>query len=170
MQYYKRVFAKEQVYNGVTFRSTLERDFAMFLDGRIVRYKGANYYHEPILWEYETKEFELIPQEKWIDRTERDKSVKKIVRNKTHTLQRTIYTPDFYLPKYSLNIEIKGKQFDDDLFHMRLRLFKHCYPNEKIWVVRHHDEFMLLDEILRNIKIGESKNENNTNTENFTIS
>lgn len=156
-KYYKRVFAKPQEYKGITFRSKLERDFAIFLDGKIVNYKGAIYYHQPVKWEYETKEFELIPQEEWVDKTEKDKTLKKLKRNKKHTLQRVIYSPDFYLPDYDLIIETKGVQFDDALFHLRLRLFKHKYPNEKIWVVRHHDEFLKLDEVLEAINLGGTK-------------
>lgn len=157
-KYYRRVFAKPQEYKGIMFRSTLEKDFAMFLDGNIVRYKGANYYHSPVRWEYESKEFELIPQEDWVDKTERDTSVKTIIRNKKHTLQRVVYTPDFIMPDYNLIVEVKGMQFDDGLFHLRLRLFKHMYPNCAIWVVRHHEDFQKLDEILYNISIENNKN------------
>lgn len=157
MNYYKRVFAKPQEYKGITFRSTMERDFAMFLDGKIVRYKGANYYHEPVRWEYESQVFELIPQEQWADRTERDTTVKTIMRNKKHTLENVEYTPDFYLTDYDLHIEIKGLQFDDALFHLRLRLFKNKNPRKAIWVVRHHEEFMKLDEVIKNINLEELK-------------
>lgn len=152
-QYYKRVFAKKQVYKGIEFRSTLERDFAMLLDGQIVNYKGVNYYHEPIIWEYETKKFELIPQECWLDRTERDTSVKRIKRNKKHTLQRVIYTPDFYLPQYDLLVEIKGYQFDDELFALRYRLFKHKYPDARICKITSHTQFDQLDKIIENLTI-----------------
>lgn len=152
-EYYKRTFAKPAEYKGITFRSTLEKDFAMFLDGQIIRYKGANYYHKPIKWEYESKEFELIPQETWVDKTERDTSVKKIKRNKKHTLQRVIYTPDFFLPEYNLIIETKGFQFDDGLFRLRLRLFKHYYPDCKIWIVTSHTQFQDLDKVLEAISI-----------------
>lgn len=163
-KYYKRVFAKPKEYNGIEFRSTMERDFAMFLDGQFVRYKTNRlYYHRPVKWEYESKEFELIPQEQWFDRTEKDTTLKKLVRNKNHTLQRVIYTPDFYLPDYDLYIEIKGKQFDDDLFRLRLRVFRHFYPDKAVWVVRHHDDFMKLDEVLENIKIGGTNNVRETN-------
>lgn len=154
-QYYRRIYAKPQTYKGIEFRSTLERDFAMFLDGHLLTYKGAKYYHKPIKWEYEAHEFELIPQEIWVDKTEKDNSVKTIQRNKKHTLQRTIYTPDFYLPEYNLLIEVKGRQFDDELFHLRLRLFKHKFPNNKIWIVRHHQDFANIDEVLKNITLGE---------------
>lgn len=154
-KYYKRVFAKPQVYKGIEFRSTMERDFAMFLDGVPFKYKGVGYYHKPIKWEYENKEFELIPQEKWVDKTERDNTVKTIDRNKIHTLQRVIYTPDFYLPEYNLLVEIKGRQFDDELFALRFRLFKHKYPNCAIWKVCHHEEFLALDSIIKNLKLGE---------------
>ena len=85
---------------------------------------------------------------------EKDTKVKKILRNKKHTLQRTIYTPDFYLPQYKLYVEVKGKQFDDELFHLRLRLFKHKYPNVAIWIVRHHADFSKLNEILSNVCLG----------------
>ena len=152
-KYYKRTYAKPAVYKGITFNSTLEKDFAMFLDGKIVKYKGVNYWHKPVRWEYETQEFEVIPQEEWADRTERDTRVKTIVRNKKHTLNRVIYTPDFYLPDYDLHIETKGFQFDDGLFHMRLRLFKHRYPDKAIWIVRHHHEFQMLDEVIKNVMI-----------------
>ena len=152
-KYYKRTYAKKAEYKGITFNSTLEKDFAMFLDGKPIRYKGVGYYHKPVNWEYESKEFELIPQEEWVDKTEKDTRVKTIVRNKKHTLQRVIYTPDFYLPDYNLIIETKGFQFDDALFHMRLRLFKHKYPHCAIWIVRHHDEFKKLDEIIENSRI-----------------
>lgn len=152
-KYYKRTFAKPQEYKGITFRSTMERDFAMFLDGQVVRYKGVNYWHKPIRWTYESQRFELVPQEVWYDRTERDKTLKKLVRNKKHTLENVEYGPDFYLPDHDLHIEIKGKMFDDALFHLRLRLFKHKFPNKAIWVVRHHDEFLNIDEVLANIKI-----------------
>ena len=152
-KYYKRTFAKPQTYKNIEFRSTLERDFAMFLDGKIISYKGTNYYHKPIKWVYEQLEYELIPQETWVDKTERDTSVKTILRNKKHTLQRVIYTPDFYLPDYNLIIEVKGFQFDDALFHLRLRLFKHKYPNAKIWIVRSHTQFQELDNVLKNIQI-----------------
>ena len=152
-QYYKRVYAQPQVYRGITFRSTLEKDFATFLDGVPVRYKGANYWHSPIKWEYESKEFELIPQEEWFDRTEKDITVKTININKKHTLQRVIYTPDFILPDHNLIVEVKGRMFDDALFHLRLRLFKHFYPDYAIWIVRHHDEFQKIDEVLKNINI-----------------
>ena len=155
--YYKRVFAKPQEYKGITFRSTLEKDFAMFLDGIPIRYKGANYYHPKVRWEYETKEFELLPQETWIDKTERDKTVKTILRNKKHTLQRIIYTPDFYLPDYNLLVECKGFQFDDELFSLRFRLFKHKYPNLAIWKVTSHTEFQNLEEVLNNLKISEQE-------------
>lgn len=154
-KYYKRIFAKKQEYKGITFNSTMERDFAMFLDGKLLRYKGVNYYHKPIKWEYESKEFELIPQEDWFDRTEKDKTLKKLLRNKKHTLQRVIYTPDLYLPDYDLLVETKGAQFDDGLFRLRLRLFKHKYPNAKIWVVRSHTEFDKIDEVLSNLEIVE---------------
>lgn len=153
-KYYKRVFAKPQSYKGIEFRSTMERDFAMFLDGQLIRYKGCNYYHKPIRWEYENREFELIPQEEWFDRVEKDKTLKKLVRNKKHTLQRVIYTPDFYLPDYDLYVEIKGRQFDDDVFRLRLRVFRHFYPGKAVWIVRHHEEFDKIDEVLENIKIG----------------
>ena len=154
-QYYRRVYAKPQVYRGITFRSTLEKDFATFLDGIPVKYKGATYWHKPIKWEYESKEFELIPQEEWFDKTERDTTLKKLVRNKKHSLQRVIYTPDFVLPEHKLLVEVKGRQFEDGLFHLRLRLFKHKYPDYAIWIVRHHDEFQLIDDVLENIKIGQ---------------
>lgn len=152
-KYYKRVFAKKVEYKGIQFDSKLEADFAMFLDGKIVNHKSAKYYHKPIKWDYEKIVFELIPQEKWTDKTERDKSVKKILRNKKHTLQRVIYTPDFYLPEYNLIVEIKGKQFDDSLFHLRYRLFRHKFPKAKIWIVRHHEDFNKIDEIIENINI-----------------
>lgn len=152
-KYYRRVFANKAEYKNITFNSTMEKDFAMFLDGKMIYYKGANYYHNPVKWEYESKEFELIPQEEWVDKTERDTTVKRIQRNKKHTLQRVIYTPDFYLPDYNLIVEVKGKQFDDGLFALRLRLFKHKYPDAKIWVVRHHSEFQDLDKVLENIKL-----------------
>ena len=159
-RYYKRVFAKKQEYKGITFNSALERDFAMFLDGAFIKYKGTYYFSPKIIeWKYEPVEFELIPQEEWIDKTEIDKSVKTIKRNKKHTLQRVVYTPDFLLPEYNLLVETKGVQFDDALFHLRLRLFKHKYPNYKIWVVRHHDDFDKLSEVLEAIKIGENNNE-----------
>ena len=153
-KYYKRVFAKKVVYKGIEFNSKLESDFAKFLDGRLINYKGVNYYHKPIQWEYEKIVFELIPQEIWVDKTEKDNSVKKILRNKKHTLQRVIYTPDFYLPEHKLIVEVKGKQFDNDLFHLRFRLFRHKFPNAKIWIVRSHEDFEKIDEILDNIKIG----------------
>lgn len=156
-KYYKRTFAKPQEYKGITFRSTMERDFAMFLDGQVVRYKGVNYWHKPIRWEYETKEFELLPQKKWVNRTEKDESVKTIIRNKKHTLQRVIYTPDFYLPDYNLYIEIKGVQFFDDLFRLRFRMFRHFYPQEAIAIIQHHDEFLNLDNIIKNILIKNDK-------------
>lgn len=156
-QTYTRIFANKVTYKNIEFKSKMEADFAQFLDGQVIRYKGVNYWHEPVRWSYESQEFELIPQEEWIDRTERDPIPKTIVRNKKHILQRVIYTCDFWLPDYNLLVELKGKQFDDGLFHLRLRLFKHKYPDAKIWVVRHHDEFQKLDEVLRNIKIGEKE-------------
>lgn len=155
-KYYKRVFANKANYKGIEFNSKMEADFAMFLDGKVVRYKGVNYYHKPIKWEYETKVFELIEQEIWVDKTEKDESVKRIQRNKKHTLQRVIYTPDFYLPEYDLLVETKGKMFDDGLFALRLRLFKHKYPTAKIMVIRHHEEFDLLDKAIANLKLGQN--------------
>ena len=152
-KYYKRVFAKPAEYAGIQFRSTLEKDFAMFLDGNMIRYKGSYYYHDPVKWEYERQEFELIPQEEWVDCTERDKSVKTILRNKKHTLQRIIYTPDFYLPEFDLLVECKGYQFDDALFSLRFRLFKHKYPNANIWKVTSHTQFNELDEVLKNLEL-----------------
>lgn len=154
-KYYKRVYAKPQVYKGITFKSTMERDFAMFLDGGFFVYKGVKYWHEPVKWKYESKEFELIPQEVWVDKTEKDKTLKKLKRNKKHTLNKVVYTPDFYLPDYDLLVETKGKMFDDGLFHLRLRLFKHKYPNAKIWIVRSHTDFTKIDEVLKNIKLEE---------------
>ena len=154
--YYKRTFAKKTEFRGIEFNSKLESDFAMFLSGVPFRYKGEGYYHKPIKWEYESKEFELIPQEVWVDKTEKDTLVKTINRNKKHTLNRVIYTPDFYLPDYDLIVETKGFQFDDGLFHLRLRLFKHKYPNAKIWIVRHHSDFNKIDEVIRNSQIEEA--------------
>lgn len=154
-QTYQRTFAKQSEYKGITFRSAMEMNFAMYLDGKTFRYKGSTYYHKPMRWEYESKAFELLPQETWMDRTERDERVKTIRRNKKHTLERTIYTPDFYLPDVNLYIEIKGYQFDDGLFRLRLRLFKNKYPNEKIRVIRHHEEFLQLDEIIKNTLLEE---------------
>lgn len=153
--YYRRVYAKSAVYKGIEFRSTMEKDFAMFLDGQMIRYKGANYYHKPVEWKYESVEFELMPQEEWIDKTERDTSVKTIRRNKKHILQRVVYGPDFYLPEYDLHIEVKGLQFDNDLFHLKLRTFKHFFPDKAIWVVRHHDEFQDLDKVIENMQIAQ---------------
>lgn len=155
-KYYKRVFANKVNYKGIEFNSKMEADFAMFLDGKVVRYKGVNYYHKPIKWEYETKVFELIEQEIWVDKTEKDESVKRIQRNKKHTLQRVIYTPDFYLPEYDLLVETKGKMFDDGLFALRYRLFRHKYPTAKIMVIRHHEEFDLLDKAIANLKLGQN--------------
>lgn len=152
-QYYKRTYAKKCEYKGITFDSKMEMDFAMFLDGKLIRYKGENLYHKPIRWIREGKRFELIPQDNWRDRTERDKSVKTILRNKRHTLEHIIYTPDFYLPDYDLNIEIKGYQYDDALYHMRLRIFRHFYPDEALAVIRHHHEFLNIDEIIKNTLI-----------------
>lgn len=157
-QYYKRTFAKPAEYKGIKFRSTLEKDFAMFLDGNLLRYKGVNYWHKPIKWEYETKEFELIPQEVWTDKTEIDKSVKTIKRNKKHTLQRVIYTPDFYLPEHKLLVEVKGFQFDDGLFRLRFRLFKHFYPDCAIWLLTSHTDFDKIDEIIKSINLGGTEN------------
>lgn len=158
-RYYKRVFSKKAVFLGVEFRSKMECDFARFLSGVPFEYKGVRYWHEAVDWEYEAYEFELIPQEEWCDRTEREARLKRLVRNKRHTLQRVIYTPDFYLPKHDLYIEVKGKAFDDELFRLRLRLFRHVYPNCKLWVVRHHEEFFGLDGVLENIKIGEERDD-----------
>jgi len=152
-RYYKRVYAKPQIYNGIQFKSTMESDFAKYLSGEFLRYKGVNYYHKPVRWEYETKEFELIPQDQWVDKTERDNTVKTIKRNKKHTLQRVIYTPDFYLPEYDLLIEVKGRAFDDELFRLRYRLFKHFYPDKAIWLLTSHEHFDKLDEILENLKL-----------------
>lgn len=152
-KYYKRTFAKEVVYNGIKFRSKLEADFAMYLDGKFFRYKGEGFYRKPIRWQYESKEFELIEQENWVDKTEIDKTLKRLKRNKQHTLQRVIYTPDFYLPDFNLHIETKGFQFNDGLFKMRFRLFKHKYPNEAIWLVTSHSDFKKLDDVLEALKI-----------------
>lgn len=152
---YKRIFAKPQTYNNIEFRSTIERDFAMFLDGKLVRYKGVNYYHKPIKWQYEPYSFPLIKQEEWVDKTEKDDKLKKKIRNKKHTLNQVVYTPDFYLPEHNLLIETKGKAFDNELFHLKLRLFKHCYPKYAIWIVRHHSQFLDIDKILDNVKIEE---------------
>ena len=140
-KYYKRVFAKPQLYKNILFKSTLERDFAMYLDSRNIK------------WTYEGFEFELIPQEEWVDKTEFDTSVKKIKRNKKHTLQHVIYTPDFVLPEYNLVVETKGYQFDDATFKLRLRLFKHKYPAVAIWVVRHHKDFGDLDKVIEATKL-----------------
>lgn len=60
--------AKEQVYNGVTFRSTLEARWAIFFDACGLK------------WVYEPECFEL---------------------------EAGNYTPDFYLKKYDLFVEIK---------------------------------------------------------------
>lgn len=152
-RYYKRVFAEPAEYAGIKFRSTLEKDFAMFLDGNVIRYKGSYYYHDPIKWEYENKKFELIPQEIWVDRTEKDESVKKIERNKKHTLPQIIYTPDFYLPEYELYVECKGYQFDDALFSLRLRLFKNRYPDINILKITSHTQFNRLEEVLKNLNL-----------------
>lgn len=152
-QYYKRTFAEPVEYKSITFRSKLERDFAMFLDGNIIRYKGVNYYHEPIKWEYESRKFELIPQEIYVDRTERDTTVKTIQRNKKHTLPKIVYTPDFYLPEYDLLVECKGFQFDDALFALRFRLFKHIYLDKPIWKVTSHTQFDSIDNVLSALKI-----------------
>ena len=149
---YTRVFAKPQMFNGVLFRSTIESDFAKFLSGVPFSYKKAGFYHTPVKWEYEQHEFELIPQEQWIDKTERDLRVKK-ARHKKHSLHRVIYTPDFYLPEYDLYVEVKGRQFDDELFRLRYRLFKHRYPDKAIWLLTSHEQFDKLDEILENLKI-----------------
>jgi hypothetical protein len=154
-KYYKRVYAKPQEYKGIMFKSTMERDFAMFLDGGFFTYKGVLYWHKPIKWLYEHRQYELIPQEIWVDKTEKDRTLKKLKRNKKHTLNKVIYTPDFYLPEYDLIVETKGKIFDDGLFHLRLRLFKHKYPNAKIWVVKSHTDFTKLDEVLENIILEE---------------
>lgn len=155
--YYKRVFAKKVEYKGIEFRSKMEADFAMFLDGKPIQYKGVWYFTQPKRWEYESKEFELIPQEVWVDKTERDTSVKTLLRNKKHTLQRVIYTPDFYLPDYDLYVEVKGRQFDDELFALRFRLFKHQYPNVAIWKVCHHDEFGKIDDVIKALQISRKK-------------
>lgn len=151
-KYYKRVFAKPQIYNGIEFRSKIESDFAKYLSGEMFTYKGANYYlPKPVRWQYEAKEFELIPQEEWVDRTEKDQTLKKKVRSKKHTLQRVIYTPDFYLPDYDLYVEVKGKQFDDGLFRLRFRIFKHFYPDTAIWLVKSHEEFFDLENRLAHL-------------------
>lgn len=154
-QYYKRTFAIPVEYKGITFRSKLERDFALYLDGELISHKNERYLRPPIKWEYEAHEFELAPQEKWVDKTEIDTTVKKIKRNKKHTLQRVIYTPDFYLPDLNLYVECKGFQFDDALFALRFRWFKRVYPNVAIWKVTSHADFPKLDEVIGALKIGE---------------
>lgn len=160
-KYYKRTFAKKCTYKGYEFDSQMEMHFAMFLDGQMFNYKGTNYYHKPIRWERESREFELISQEDWVDKTERDTRVKTIIRNKKHILQRVVYTPDFYLPDYDLYIELKGFQFEDALYHLRLRFFKHFYPETAIAIIRHHNEFFNIDNIIKNRMIEFMNKENN---------
>lgn len=153
MKFYKRTFAKKSEYKGIVFDSKMEMDFAKYLDGMLISYKGIQIRHGPIKWE-RSKSFELIPRETWIDRTERDCSVKTL-RNKKRVLPKVVYTPDFYLPEYNLYVETKGYQFDDSVFRLRLRVFKHFYPNVNICIITSHSEFNKIDKIIENLKIGE---------------
>lgn len=147
------VLKKDFVYNGINFKNEIESNFAMYLDGKFFRCGGESYYRKPIRWEYKTKQFELFKQEIWLDKTQTNKSRKRIKQNKKYVLERQIYTPSFYLPDFNLNIEIKDLEINENLFKINFRLFKHKYPNEAIWLVTSEKDFKNLDEVLESLKI-----------------
>ena len=130
IKYYKRVFAKPCKFKDIKFRSKMERDFAKYLE------------RNHIEWEYEKYKFELLEHEPYFDKTE----------GKKHTLRGVFYTPDFYLPQYNLIVEIKGTWFDKRLFNLKLRLFKHKYPDKSICVINSREEFANIKEIIANLQ------------------
>lgn len=130
MAYYKRVFAKPCRYKKIIFRSHLERDFAVYLDKNKIK------------WQYEKNKFELLSKEQYFDETD----------GKMHTLRNVLFIPDFYLPEYNLIVEIKGYPYNDRLFHLKLRLFKHLYKNRKICVINGREEFEKIKDILKLLK------------------
>jgi hypothetical protein len=67
-----------------------------------------------------------------------DKEIKQI------TQQNIEYTPDFYLPKWDLYIEVKG--YADELFKLRWKLFK--LKGYKGYIVYSLDDFKRLIESL----------------------
>lgn len=126
VKYYKRVFSKKCKYKNVKFRSHLERDFAKYLDKLKIE------------WEYEKYKFELLERTSYHDKVE----------DKDHILRGIFYTPDFYLPKYDLIIEIKGNWFDMRLFNLKLQLFKRKYPERKFCIIKSREEFERIKEII----------------------
>ena len=130
MAYYKRIFAKPCRYKKTIFRSHLERDFAVYLDKNKIK------------WQYEKHKFELLSKEQYFDETD----------GKMHRLRNVLFIPDFYLPEYNLIVEIKGYPYNDRLFHLKLRLFKHLYKNKKICVINGREEFEKIKDILKLLK------------------
>jgi hypothetical protein len=60
--------------------------------------------------------------------------IKWLYESKTFDLGNYTYTPDFYLPKFNLYIEIKGFWRDDA--KKKFKLFKIIYPREKITILQ----------------------------------
>lgn len=87
--------------NRLHFDSMLEYDVYT-----VIKDSGLDFVYQPNI--------ELFPA---IEVTE---MVKGVIKKKT---QRNIsYTPDFYLPKYNVYIEVKG--YAEELFKLRWKLFK----------------------------------------------
>lgn len=137
-QTYKRQYAKPQQYKGYDMHSTMEKDFAVYLD------------EQGIEWVYEPAPIVLIPREQYEDRTEIMPATRKTPAHyKPHTLTEIVYGPDFYLPESKLYVEIKGPQFDTADFRLKIRLFKHLYEDKPIIIIKHHKDFSrVLDAIV----------------------
>lgn len=76
--------------------------------------------------------------------------IKWVFQPKTFDLKYQNYTPDFYLPKYDVYIEIKN--FLSDYSLKRDNSFRKLYPKEKLILILKSDYLKLQDDFSRHIK------------------
>lgn len=129
-QTYKRTYANPKTHNGIEYRSTMEKDFAVFLESQ-----GIEFLYEP-------EEIVLQPKFQFTDKTTIVPATRRTPAHpKIENIRAITYKPDFYLPAYKLYVEVKGFQFNTELFKMKLKMLKRAHPGIAIYVVTSHSQF-----------------------------
>jgi len=109
--------SKTMIKNGTT-KNKNNPMFGKVVHPKYIKYKNI-YFHSS--WE--------VAYAKYLDK----RNIKWLYEFKTFDLGNTTYTPDFYIPKLDLYIEIKGFWRDDAI--KKFKLFKKRYNNIKIEVL-----------------------------------
>jgi len=122
--YLKTMKGKENPnYDNHKLKGRANPNFGKGCQSKNNSYLGGYYNH---IWMRSSWEIKFA---KWLDRH----NIEYIYEPKEFDLKDTTYTPDFYLPKSNIYIEIKGYWRDDA--RKKYKLFKKLFPNVILKVI-----------------------------------